>query len=76
MVTDMTPNNGSEMDTCYIPGTLGEKWTREEVDTMRKRVLKIRSPVWSEKNKLGLIGPTGRNEENMMGLSCAKFSLA
>jgi hypothetical protein len=29
------PNPGPEMDTVYIPGTLGGAWTKEEVDSTR-----------------------------------------
>ena len=32
-------NPGPEMDTVYIPGTPGAKWTKEEVETTRLNLI-------------------------------------
>ena len=35
MTTDMIPDNGPEMDTVYIPGTPGGKWSEDEINVTR-----------------------------------------
>merc|ERR1712066_742836 len=67
MDTEMTPDNGPEMDTVYVPGTPGADWTSEEVETTRQRIFQIMTPVWDEKEELGLAGAGGRNENNFPG---------
>ena len=64
MTTDMTPDNGPEMDTVYQPGTTGGDWNEEEIESTRRRIMKIMTPIWEEKNELGTATTkSGRNEE-------------
>ena len=49
MTTDMTPDQGPEMDTVYQPGTPGAQWSAEEVDTTRQRIIQMISPEWDVK---------------------------
>jgi len=67
MDSDATPDKGPEMATVYVPGEPGGDWTSEEVESTRKRILKILTPVWTEKEEMGLSGSSGRNQDNIPG---------
>merc|ERR1719331_3045639 len=45
------------MDTVYIPGTPGGAWTKEEVESTRRRVMKMITPIWKEKMDMGIWNP-------------------
>merc|ERR1719320_516810 len=53
MTADMTPDNGPEMDTVYQSGTSGGDWNEEEIESTRRRIMKIMTPIWEEKFELG-----------------------
>ena len=63
MTMDMTPDSGPEMDkTVYKPGTPGGRWSENEVESTRRRILKMMTPVWTEKMVIGTAKSSiGRN---------------
>jgi len=60
MTTDMTPDTGPEMDTVYQPGTPGGDWTEEEIDSTRRRLMQMMTPLWDEKVTMGLASKLGK----------------
>ena len=73
MTTDMTPDKGPEKDSVYIPGTPGGQWTAEEVDTTRRRILQMITPIWSVKKAMG-VATTGLGK-NQNGGECTENAL-
>ena len=72
MTDDMTPNKGPEMDTFYQPGTPGGQWTSLEVDTTRRRILQMITPIWSVKKAMGVATRLGKNTK---GGECTENAL-
>jgi len=53
MTTDMTPDYGPDTDTVYQPSTPGRDWNEKEIESTRRRIMKIMTPIWEEKMELG-----------------------
>jgi len=67
MTTNMTPDNGPEMDTVYQPGTSGGDWNEEEIESTRRRIMKIMTPIWEEKKELGTSTSNSKTNQGAKG---------
>merc|ERR1712013_599964 len=68
MTTDMTPDEGPETGSAYVPGTAGGDWSDEEVASTRRRILKMITPIWKEKMIIGTAtSKLGKNMDDSPG---------
>ena len=68
MTTDMTPDEGPETGSAYVPGTAGGEWSDEEVASTRRRILKMITPIWKEKMIIGTAtSKLGKNTDDSPG---------
>jgi len=68
MTTDMTPDEGPETGSVYVPGTAGGDWSEEEVASTRRRIQKMITPVWAEKMEIGTANSKlGKNLDDSPG---------
>ena len=52
MTNEMDPDPGPSLASAYVPGTPGDAWTGEELESTRYRILQAIHPDWAVKEEI------------------------